>query len=156
MEFIAVNPMGSSSEDNLMPGALTLLDCDGFSDTYEWPSPPDFSKTPPPELNEYIFRINYKDRPAVFVASHGTNMKASLMDNSGMIYEAGAEVKDDYWRTVKDVPSVFGNFIHWPVTRGYGTTALLDRKNFEDRPTHTFLGHANNAPVEVSENGAEK
>jgi hypothetical protein len=154
MEFISVNPMGSASEDNLRSGALTLLDCQGFETTYVWPMPPDFSKTPVPELDEYIFRMNYINRPAVFVASHASNMKMSLIGNSGMIYEAGALVNEDYWRNVKEEPSMFSNYIHWPVTRGYGTTALTDRKNFQDRPTHTFLGHACNAPVEVLASGA--
>ena len=154
MEFIAVNPMGSASEDNLAPEALTILDCGNFRQTCEWPEPPDFSKTPAPELSEYIFKINYKNRPSVFVASHAENMKISLMGNAGMIYEAGAVVEDDCWKTVSDVPSMFGNFIHWPLTRGYGTSALMNRDYFNDRPTHTFLGHANNAPVEVGDNGA--
>ena len=155
-EFISVNPAGMTPDESLMPGAMTLMDSENFSEIYTWPSPPDFQKTPLPKLNEYIFRINYQDRQDVFVASHKENMVLSLNPNMGAIYEAGARVEEDNWRF--DVPtvnsSIFGSFSHWPVTRGYGTTALTDAASFSDRPTHTFLGAANNAPIDVSENGA--
>ena len=31
---------------------------------------------------------------------------------------------------------------------------MTDRDTYQERPTHTFLGFANNAPVEVRDNGA--
>lgn len=154
MEFITVNPPGATSDDNIPLDALTLLDGKNFSQTFRWPNPPDFENEAFPELGEYIFRMNYGGRPGVFVASPAADLQVRLQPNVGMRYEAGARVQDDCWIAVPGLPTNFADHIHWPVTRGYGTTPLTDLATFDAQPTHTFLGFANNAPVEVRENGA--
>ena len=153
MEFITVNPPGASSDDGMPPDALTIMDCDGFDRTYTWPDPVESEEWPVPTLREYVFRMNYKGRPGVFVASPGKGVKISLQKNTGMRFEAGARVQDDRWIEVPDLPSNFADHIHWPITRGCGTTPLTDPAAYDDRPTHAFLGHASNAPLEVRENG---
>jgi hypothetical protein len=150
MEFITVNPPGATSDDVTPLDALTLLDTDAFSQTYHWPDP-QFKSLP--KLKDYIFRMNYKNRPAVFVASTPPGLQVCLQKNSGMKYEAGALVQDDRWTAVANLPSNFADHIHWPITRGYGTTPLTDPAQYQDRPTHTFLGYANNAPVDVTDSG---
>lgn len=154
MEFITVNAPGATSDDNTPLEALTLMDGDKFSRTYQWPKPPDFNKEPLPNLSEYIFKMNYHHRPSVFVASPSAGLQVRLQDNTGMCYDAGKLVQDDRWVSIPDLPTNFADYIHWPVTRGYGTTPLTDRAMYQERPTHTFLGFANNAPVAVLENGA--
>jgi len=154
MEFITVNPPGSSSEDITPPEAFTMLDGGKFSETYSWPHPPAFPKIPFPRLDEYIFRMNYRDRPGVFLASPAEGMEFLFQDNVGMQYVASSDVKDDRWLTVEDLPGRFADFLHWPVTRGHWTSAITDPGMYEDRPTHTFLGFAGNAPVAVGEDGA--
>lgn len=155
MEFITVNAAGLTSDDNLPLEALTLLDSHEFSQTYCWPNPPDFRLSPMPRLRDYIFRVNYRGRPGTFVASPAEGLRVSLEDNTkGMRYVAGALVEDDYWERISELPTSFVDCIHWPVTRGYGTTSLTDLNTCQERPTHTFLGFANNAPVEVCANGA--
>jgi len=155
MEFITVNPPGAASEDTTPLEALTILDADDFSQTYRWPTPPDFGKQPAPELNEYIFRMNYRHRPGVFIASPADGLQVRLISKTSAIrYEAGALVKDDRWVHVPDMPTKFYDCVHWPITRGYGTTPLTDVADYQDRPTHTFLGFANNAPVDVQPSGA--
>ena len=150
MELITVNPAGASSQRITPVKALTILDTHDVTQPCAWPEPPDFGKS----LDAYIFRMNYRSRPGVFVASHGRNMHVRLQPNTGMRYQAGALVADDRWVQVGNLPSLFADHIHWPVTRGYGTTPLTDPSQFLDRPTHTFLGYANNAPVSVAESGA--
>ena len=152
MEFINVNPMGSSSEDHMPPEALTVLDCRDFKKTFKWPKPE--KGAVPTGIDGHIYRMNYLHRPGIFVASGSEGMLMSLQDNVGVVYEAGADIKDDMWRTVDELPTLFANFIHWPLTRGHGTTVLTDKKYFDDRPTHTFLGHAVNNPFEVGADGA--
>ncbi|MFH1008844.1 MAG: hypothetical protein V1800_15320 [Candidatus Latescibacterota bacterium] len=66
----------------------------------------------------------------------------------------GALVQDDRWVNVPDLPTHFADYIHWPITRGYGTTPLTDTATYRERPTHTFPGYANNAPAETREDGA--
>jgi len=155
MEFITVNPPGAASEDTTPLEALTILDAGVFSKTYRWPAPPDFGKQPAPQLHEYIFRMNYRHRPGVFVASPGEGLQVRLISKTSAIrYEAGALVKDDRWVPVPHMPTKFYDCVHWPITRGYGTTPLTDPAQYHDRPTHTFLGFANNAPVEVRPGGA--
>lgn len=156
MEFITVNPAGATSEDVTPLDALTILDTGDFARTYRWPKPWDGGDggQKAPQLNDYIFRLNYRHRPGVFVASPAAGMRISLQQTSGVRYEAGALVHEDRWVTVPDVPSKFADYIHWPVTRGYGTTALTDRATYQERPTHTFLGFANNAPTNVKDDGS--
>ena len=153
-EFITVNAPGATSEDNTPLEALTLLDGSDYRRSFRWPKPPDFSKESVPELSEYIFRMNYRHRPGVFVASAGEGMRLRLQGNDGMRYEPGDSVEDDRWTTVPDLPSKFADFIHWPITRGCGTTPLTDRETYNERPTHTFLGFAEALPVDVSKDGA--
>lgn len=154
MEFITVNPAGSTSEENMPEGALTLLDGGEFERTFTWPNAPDFGVEPFPDLEDYIFRINYRRRAGAFVACPAGGLRVRLQDNTGMRYVAGALVQDDRWETVTDLPGRFADFIHWPITRGHGTTALTDPAVYGERPTHTFLGYANNAPVKSLGNGA--
>jgi len=154
MEFITVNPPGLSSEDVTPPGAFTMLDGSGFRQTYSWPHPPAFPKVPFPALNEYIFRMNYRDRPAVFLASPSKGVEFLFQDNVGMQYVAAADVRDDQWVSVDGLPGRFADFIHWPVSRDTWTSALTDPETGQKRPTHTFLGFAGNAPVLVEEDGA--
>ncbi|MCX6992104.1 MAG: hypothetical protein NT011_03060 [Kiritimatiellaeota bacterium] len=152
MEFITVNAPGATSDDNMPLDALTILDGRRFARTYRWPQP---STRPVPALAEHIFRINYRHRPGVFVASPAAGLKFSLAPNTAAVrYMAGARVEDDSWDPVRDIPANFGDYIHWPVTRGFGTTPLSDRSQYLDRPTHTFLGYAHNDPVEVRDDGA--
>ena len=154
MEFITVHPPGATADDNLPPEAFTLLDGGDFAETYRWPSPPDFSKQPQPKLDEYIFRINYRRRPGVFLASPPEDLRVLFQPNVGMKYLRGERVEDDAWTTIPGLPSNFSDYIHWPITRGYGTCPMTDPAQHADRPTHTFLGYAGNAPVEVREDGA--
>lgn len=154
MEFITVNAPGNSSEDNILLDALTLLDTTNFTKTFKWPDPIDLSKESFPELNEYIFRLNYKHSLGVFVASPNNNLRIVLVNNSGVKYEAGSLVQDDRFVNVQCIPSNFADYIHWPITRGYGTTPLTDRNTYNERPTHTFLGYAYNDPVVVRNDGA--
>jgi len=155
MEFITVNPPGATSDDVTPLDAFTMLDAHEFLQTYTWPEPPDLGGESQPELSEYIFRMNYRHRPGVFIASHAPGLQVRLMRKTSAIrYEAGARVQDDRWVHVPTIPSNFYDCVHWPITRGYGTTPLADLAEYHDRPTHTFLGHADNAPVEVRENGA--
>ena len=154
MEFITVNAPGSCSEDVTPPGAFTMLDCAGFEETYEWPNPPDYGKQPFPRLNEYIFRMNYRNRPGTFLACPGDAVHLLFQSNTGMRYVAAGKVENDRWETVEDLPGRFADFIHWPITRGHWTTALTDPALYKDRPTHTFLGFANNLPVKVKDDGS--
>lgn len=154
MEFISVNAPGTSAEDNLPREALTLLDGRKFARNFRWPNPPDFARAPLPALEAYIFRMNYRNRPGVFLASPPAGLQVRLQSNTGMRYEAGARAADDRWTSVPNLPGIFSDYIHWPITRGYGTTPLTDPRQYLDRPTHTFLGFANNAPVEVRADGA--
>jgi hypothetical protein len=153
MEFITVNPPGATSDEVTPQGALTLLDSDRFAKTFQWPKPESLAGDKLPALRDYIFRMNYSGRQAVFVASPGNGLQVALQPNNGMRFDAAALVQDDQWTLVENLPSSFADHIHWPVTRGYGTTPLADRAQFLDRPTHTFLGFANHAPLEVRENG---
>ncbi len=154
MEFISVNPAGATSDDVTPLEALTLMDTRDFSKTFVWPKPESLQQGKAlPKLNDYIFRMNYRNRPAVFVASLPEGLQAHLQENTGMRFEAGALVQEDRWVVVKDLPSNFADHIHWPVTRGYGTSPLTDPATFHERPTHTFLGYANNAPIDVTERG---
>lgn len=154
MEFITVNAPGATSEQNTPREALTLLDGHHFSQDFLWPNPPDFARTSCPQLDSYIFRINYRDRPGVFLASAPAGLQVRLQNNVGMRYVAGAQVADDRWVNLPNSVSPFSDYIHWPITRGYGTTPLTDPREYRDRPTQTFLGFANNAPVEVRADGA--
>ncbi|MBI2441847.1 MAG: hypothetical protein HYV35_10810 [Lentisphaerae bacterium] len=153
MEFITVNPPGASSDAITPLEALTLLDADEFAETFRWPRPRSLAGAGLPKLREYIFRMNYKNRAGVFVASRPEGLRVQLQENTGMRYKPGARVADDRWETVKHLPVNFADHIHWPVTRGYGTAPLTDPAVCRDRPTHTFLGFANNAPGEVTERG---
>jgi len=153
MEFITVNPPGASSDDVTPLDALTMLDAETFSETFRWPQPRSLTGAGLPKLDEYIFRLNYKNRAGVFVASQPAGLQVHLQKNSGMRYEAGAQVQDDRWVTVENLPANFADHIHWPVTRGYGTMPLTDPVVYRDRPTHTFLGFANNSPVDVTARG---
>lgn len=153
MEFITVNAPGATSDDNTPLNAMTLLDGKDFSRSYTWPKPND--SEPLPTLSEYIFRMNYNERPGVFIASPGIGLKASFCGNDeGMKYQAAAEVKDDQWITLPELPSNFIDCLHWPITRGHGTEAITDVSVYNDRPTHTFLGFANNLPTQVTSDGA--
>lgn len=154
MEFITVNAPGATSDDNTPPEALTIMDGERYSLSCCWPKPPDLDKEPLPALNETIFKMNYHHRPGVFIASPSAGLQVSLQGNAGLRYEAGTLVQDDQWVRVPDLPGRFADHIHWPITRGYGTTPLTDPSAYLDRPTHTFLGFANNAPVDVREDGA--
>lgn len=155
MEFITVNAPGATSDDNTPLDAMTLMDGKDFSRTYRWPHPPDFTQEPMPQLGEYIFKMNYRNRLGNFVASHAQGMKFRLERNDRAVcYKAGARVEEDHWVRVPEIPSNFIDCIHWPVTRGYGTTPLTDPAQYRDRPTHTFVGYANNAPAEVCDDGA--
>ncbi len=154
MELITVNAPGASSAQNTPTDALTLLDGGDFARTFTWPTPPDFAVEDMPELDEYIFLMHYRDRPGVFVASPGPGIRARLQPNTGMRYESHEDVADDKWVLVPDMPTHFADHIHWPVTRGCATAPLSDPATFDERPTHTFLGYANNDPVEVGEDGA--
>lgn len=100
------------------------------------------------------FALNYRDRPGVFVASKAAGFGILLQPNRGMKYEAGANVKDDHWVTLPNLPTNFCDCIHWPITRGHGTSGLTNLEHFTDGPTHTFLGFADNAPDEVQDNGS--
>jgi len=152
MEFITVNAPGATSDDTTPLDALTILDGRRFSRTYCWPQP---SARPVPVLSEYLFRMNYRFRPGVFVASPAAGLKYSLVPKTEAArYTAGARVEDDAWEILKDIPANFVDGIHWPVTRGFGTTPLSDRAQYLDRPTSTFLGYAHNDPVEVRPDGA--
>jgi len=155
MEFITVNPPGATSDDVTPLEAFTMLDGNDFACTYRWPTPTDFGKEPLPKLDEYIFRMNYLGRPGVFIATPPAGLQMRLQPNApGMRYEAGERVEDDRWASLPDVPANFHDCIHWPITRGHGTSIIADVAQYHDRPTHTFLGFANNAPVDVQPNGA--
>lgn len=154
MEFITVNPPGRRSEDVTPADAFSMLDGREFRETYSWPHPPTFPKAPFPVLDEYIFRMNYRDRPAVFLATPADGVEFLFQDNIGMRYAAAPDVKDDLWLTAESVPGRFADFYHWPVTRGHWTTSVADESMYEDRPTHTFLGFAGNAPVSVAPDGS--
>lgn len=155
MEFITVNPTGASAEDVTPADAFTMLDGHTFSRTYRWPKPPDFAREPLPELGEYIFRMNYRNRPGVFVASPSAEMNLRLEANDRAVrYVAAARVEEDSWVKEPNIPSDFITCVHWPVTRAFGTTPLSDSAQYQNGPTHTFLGYAENAPVEVREDGA--
>lgn len=155
MEFITVNPAGASAEDVAPLDAFTLLDGLAFARTYRWPQPPDFTREPIPELSEYIFRMNYRHRPGVFIASPGADINLRLQaGTSGIRYVPGERVEEDRWETVCDSPADFVTCVHWPVTRAYGTRSLSDPAQYQDGPTHSFLGYAENAPVEVRADGA--
>jgi len=154
MELITVNPPGASSEHNTPADALSLLDGNSYTRTYTWPSPPDLDAEPLPQLDEYIFLMHHNSGSDVFVASPGPGLRARLQPNSGMCYKAQDDVREDRWVSVPQLPTIFADHIHWPVTRGCSTTPLTDRATFDERPTHTFLGYANNDPVEVSADGS--
>ena len=153
MEFITVNAPGTTSDDNTPSEAMTVFDGSDFSRTYAWPRP--YDAEPLPTLSEYIFRMNYRERPGVFVASPGLGFKVSFCgNNEGVKYQAGAEVKDDRWINLPESPTNFIDCLHWPITRGHGTEAITDLSSCNDRPTHTFLGFANNLPAGVTSYGA--
>ncbi len=153
MEFITVNAPGATSDDHTPLDALTMMDTADFSRTYTWPTPPNYGAEPLEQLDDYIYRMNYRDRSDVFLASPAEGMRMRLQANHGMRYNQTDDVTKDEWVAVPDLPSNFADHIHWPVTRGYPTTPLTDPAMFEG-PTHSFLGYANNAPVDVQENGA--
>ena len=148
-EFIVVNPAGSCPEDNLPPGAMTLMDCQDYRQEIVWPDPrkslPDL-----PELEEYIYLVNFRSRPSVFLATPGGGVSLSLQPPVGSRYDR----KTNSWKNITEIPCMFSCYIHWPVTRGYSTTPLADRSTCEFRPTHTFLGHSCNRPISVDESGA--
>ncbi|MBI2438414.1 MAG: hypothetical protein HYV36_06340 [Lentisphaerae bacterium] len=155
MEFISVNPAGAAAEDVTPPEALTILDDADFTRTFRWPLDPVIEGEPTPALDAYIFRMNYRNRPAVFAAAPGAGMQVRVQSaEKAFRYVAGARVEDDRWEPVAGVPTDFYVGVHWPVTRGWGTTPLTDRAQFRDRPTHTFLGFANAPPAATRPDGA--
>jgi hypothetical protein len=153
-EFITVNPPGLRSEDVTPPEALTMLDLEQFSESYVWPEPPDFGSEPLPGLDQTIFRMNYRNRQALFLTTGSEALDVRLQANVGMRYMASADVSEDWWDRSCEVPGRFADFIHWPVTRGHWTRSITDPAMIADRPTHTFLGYAINRAVKVTENGA--
>lgn len=156
MEFITVNPPQTCPEDVTPPEALTLLDAGSFTHTYRWPTLADyFNAKTPPRLDEYIFRMNYRNRQAVFLAAGGKGTQIYLeAGKQGLLYVPGERVEEDRFERITDLPSDFSTYIHWPVTRGWGTTPLSDPAQCQDRPTHTFLGYANAPPGVVTQEGA--
>lgn len=153
-EFITVNPPGWSSDDVTPPEAFSLLDTRGFLQTYRWPDVPDFGAEPMPDLEDYIFRMNYRHRPGVFLTTGAAGLQMRFQFGEGMRYMAYPDVSKDWWDRACELPGRFADFIHWPVTRGVWTESLSDPAMYMDRPTHTFLGYAVNHAVEVTDGGA--
>jgi hypothetical protein len=152
-EFITVNPPGSSSEAVTPAEAFTILDLEDFEQTVAWPRPPDFKEESMPMLEHYLYRMNYRDRPGVFLTTHTEGLKLLFQANEGMAYLAFDDVTRDYWDRSTAVPGRFADFIHWPITRGHWTRSISDAAMYLDRPTHTFLGYSTADAVHVTEQG---
>lgn len=153
-EFITVNPPGNASEDVTPPKAFTILDLEEFEQTYSWPHPPDFKEQPMPRLEHYLYRMNYRDRPGVFLTTNSDGLKLLFQDNVGMQYLAFEDLSRDTWDRSSPVPGRFADFIHWPITRGHWTRSISDPAMYHDRPTHTFLGYSTANAVRVTDEGA--